>query len=57
MPRNKKQSKRDESLEKIASDNYEKVQNWPDWKQSISITSRSVISGQFISVKSKRRSA
>jgi len=38
------------------SDNYNQVQGWPEWKQSIVISSTTASTGRFIETKSNQKS-
>ena len=41
-------------FDSITSENYDKVQGWSKWKQSITISSSTASTGRFIEVNKKR---
>lgn len=47
----KKTRRKNNSFQKIISDNYKTVQKWPKWKQSIVISSYAASTGKFIEEK------
>lgn len=51
----KEKNKHNDTFWKIASGNYDKVQEWPEWKQSIIISSTTASTGRFIERKSRHR--
>ena len=43
-----------DSFWKIASENYDEVQKWPEWKKSIKITSATASTGKFIVIQESK---
>lgn len=56
MTKRKERTKYNNSFWDTTSDNYDKVQEWPKWKQSITISSSTASTGRFIESKSTQRS-
>ena len=56
MTKRKERTKYNNSFWDTTSDNYDKVQEWPKWKQSITISSSTANTGRFIESKSTQRS-
>jgi len=52
MAKRKEKNKDNNSFWETTSDNYDKVQEWPKWKQSIIISSSTASTGRFIESKS-----
>ncbi len=51
MAKRKKKKKNKNSFQETTSDNYNKVQGWPKWKQSITISSSTASTGSFVENK------
>ena len=52
MAKVKRKNKKSNSFWKTTSDNYDRVQEWPRWKQSITISSSTASTGRFIESES-----
>lgn len=53
----KTKEKNEDLFWKIASDNYNQVQGWPKWKQSIVISSSTASTGRFLESESSGKKA
>lgn len=49
----KKQNKKNDSFWKTVSNDYDIVQGWPKWKQRITISTSTAMSGKFTESKKK----
>ncbi len=55
MAKRKEKTKGNNSFWETTSGNYDKVQGWPKWKQSIIISSSAASTGRFIESKSSQK--
>lgn len=55
MAKRKDSNNSNASFWRVASENYDEVKKWPEWKQSIMITSATASSGDFIIAPRERK--
>ena len=56
MAKRKEKTECNSSFSDTTSGNYDAVQEWPKWKQSIIISSSTASTGRFIESKSSQKS-
>ena len=55
MAKRKEKNKRNNSFWETTSENYDKVREWPEWKQSIIISSSTASTGRFVESNSNQK--